>query len=239
MNGFRNEWKYICKESRFDVVKARLSHVLEADIHGNKNGDYYVHSLYFDDVFFTCAYDNNAGSEERYKYRIRYYGNDPKGSPIMLERKEKRDNMCRKLSCKITRSEFDILTGASGNVADLLYFTEKPLVRRFASEILAKGFAPKAIVDYARTAYTDPVTDVRVTFDKAICAAYDTDAFLGGDYMRIPLSLDENGILEVKFNVILPDYIKNAVSDISSRQDTFSKYYNAINILEESSLWKH
>jgi hypothetical protein len=78
-----------------------------------------------------------------------------------------------------------------------------------------------------------------VTFDKAICAAYDTDAFLGGDYMRIPLSLDENGILEVKFNVILPDYIKNAVSDISSRQDTFSKYYNAINILEESSLWKH
>ena len=87
MKKYRNEWKYHCAQSELAAVEQRLAAVLERDSHAGEDGRYGVHSLYFDDLYNTCASDTQSGLGRRYKYRIRYYGSKPEY--LRLERKEK------------------------------------------------------------------------------------------------------------------------------------------------------
>ena len=69
-------------------VEARVKALLPIDIHASDEGKYVVRSLYFDDFVCSCAHDTEKGLAERYKYRIRYYGDLPQ--LLRLERKEKK-----------------------------------------------------------------------------------------------------------------------------------------------------
>ena len=93
---YRTEWKYICNEFDLDLLKEKMKVLLSLDQNANKEV-YNIHSLYFDDYNNTCAFDNDAGSSERFKWRIRYY--DDNSDYIKLERKEKYDDLCYKESC--------------------------------------------------------------------------------------------------------------------------------------------
>ena len=96
MTTYRNEWKYCCTEKELLNIEERTKGVLVPDTHA-ADGKYAVHSLYFDDLFDSCARDTEMGVGLRYKYRIRYYGDTP--DLIRLERKEKKWGRCRKFSC--------------------------------------------------------------------------------------------------------------------------------------------
>ena len=214
MKIYRNEWKYQLPEAFLSSIEGRLRAVLNLDENSGSSGIYEIHSLYFDDLY-------DAGISDRYKYRIRYYGDDR--SFIRLEKKEKKNGMCHKESCKLTLEEYEALV--SGQVASLIYDTDKPLLRLFATEILAKGYRPKVIVDYERVAFVEAVSNVRITIDRNISASTSFDDFLSGDYERYPL-LDQNKhVLEVKFDHILPSYIRNAINEKNLVQTSFSKYY--------------
>ena len=89
----RNEWKYICHEADIISICSRLNGILAFDTHGD-DGSYSIHSLYFDDYMDTCALETEAGVGSRYKYRIRYYGDNPEY--LRLERKEKLYGRCYK-----------------------------------------------------------------------------------------------------------------------------------------------
>ena len=94
MKKYRNEWKYSCEQPYLDVLSERLSSVLPKDKNSGENGYYTVRSLYFDDVYNSCASENEAGISKRYKYRIRYYENN--ANLLKLEKKEKANGKCHK-----------------------------------------------------------------------------------------------------------------------------------------------
>ena len=90
---------------------------------------------------------------------------------------------------------------------------------------MIRGFLPKAIIDYERTAFVEPTTHIRITLDRNISAAYDCDAFLQGSYIHFPIQDAHQNILEVKFDDFLPGWMRQLIESLNIRQTTFSKYY--------------
>lgn len=221
MRTYRNEWKYNCDESGFVLLSARLQQILAIDEHTLKNNKYSIHSLYFDDYRNSCARDNAYGIEKRFKWRIRYY-DGPRRS-LHLELKEKRYGRCHKSSCPLTKKQLKLIL--SQKPEEVLWSTNQKLLKRFCAEILTRRFEPKVIVHYERTAYIEPITNIRITFDQNISAGNEFDKFLSGDYARHPLQEKGQHILEVKFDHILPGYISNIINSHHFKQIAFSKYY--------------
>ena len=122
----------------------------------------------------------------------------------------------------------------SGSAEEVFWNTEDPLIRQFCVDIMTKGFAPKAIVDYERIPFVEPLTNVRVTLDLNISASKEVDRFLDLDYLKIPLQKTGEHVLEVKFDELLPGYIKQAVTVPSMVQTAFSKYYFARNLIQST-----
>lgn len=218
---YRNEWKYRCSSSDLAMIGSRLAAILERDANSAANGKYEIHSLYFDDLYNTCMQENDAGISQRSKYRIRYYGGKP--DFLRLERKEKRDSRCHKESCLLSLEDYDKII--HGNADELFWQTQDPLLRRFCMLILAKGFAPKAIIDYERTAYIEEISNIRITLDENISVSDDLVHFLDGNYLRYPLQENSEHVLEVKFDDILPSHVRHVITNRDLVQSSFSKYY--------------
>ena len=74
-------------------------------------------------------------------------------------------------------------------------------------------------------AFIENAAHIRVTLDRNISAADKYRSFLSGSYLKFPLQSEKLNILEVKFDHILPGWIKNMLESIRIQQTTFSKYY--------------
>lgn len=217
---YRNEWKYPCTEQDLATIEGKLEAILEKDDHG-ENGKYEIHSLYFDDIFDSCAKENEAGISGRFKYRIRYYGNNP--TFMKLERKEKLDGRCYKRSCSLSIEQYEQII--LGEIEEVFWATENELLKEFCIHILTKGFEPKVIVDYERVAFIEEITNIRITLDKNISASDEVEHFLDGEYLRIPIQEKQRHVLEVKFDYILPGYVRHLITNKNLVQTSFSKYY--------------
>ena len=225
---YRNEWKYNLTNQQLSLLKSRISEVLDLDPHTPKCGKYVIHSLYFDDYKDTSIYTTNSGLSKRFKWRIRYYGNDL--SYIMLEKKEKIESRCHKKSCRLTVDEYNQIV--SGDLTDLIFETEKKLIKELAVDMLIHNYMPKIIIDYERIAYVEEITNVRITFDMKISASYELENFLDGDYQSFYVLPSWMNVLEVKFDDILPSHIRNIVESYSFNQESFSKYYYGRKIID-------
>lgn len=221
MKKFRNEWKYICEENELALLYERLKMVLLIDEHAGEDGKYLIRSLYFDDYKNTAQKDNAAGVALRYKWRIRYYDGGV-SKHIHLERKEKQYGRTHKDSCPLTEKECMALI--RGEIEDVIWATKEPLLQKFCMEIMTRRFQPKAIIDYERVAFTEPITNIRVTLDMNISAGYEFEKFLKGEYACFPLQEKKRHVLEVKFDEILPGYVRNIVSANGLTRTSFSKY---------------
>lgn len=202
------------------MLKSRLSQILDIDPNTPPNGRYLVHSLYFDDHVNTSLATTNSGLSNRFKWRIRYYGNDL--NYIVLEKKEKKESRCHKKSCKLTIDEYYKIV--DGDILDLVYDTQKSLIKELAVDMLTKNYKPNIIIDYERIAYVEPITNVRITFDMKISASYELDKFIDGDYLNFYVMPSGMNLLEVKFDEILPSHIRRIVESYGFKQTSFSKY---------------
>lgn len=201
---------------------------MELDPHAPDSGRYIIHSLYFDDYKDTSVYTTDSGLSKRFKWRIRYYGDDL--SYIVLEKKEKIESRCHKKSCEISKQEYESIV--SGNIVDLVFETDKKLIKELAVDMLTRNYRPKVIIDYERLAYVEEITNVRVTFDMKISASYELENFLDGNYQSFYILPSGINILEVKFDNILPSYIRNIVESYNFKQTSFSKYYYGRKIID-------
>ncbi len=218
---YRSEWKYLLRNQELSSMKERVSKILELDPHTPSCGRYLIHSLYFDNYRNDSLYGKLAGLGIRYKWRIRYYGDDL--TYIKLEKKEKLDAGGRKKACKLTIDEYNLIV--SGNIEELVYETSKKLIKELAVDMMKNGYHPEIIIDYERIAYVEEISNVRVTFDMKISASYELDKFLDNDYRKFYIMPSNVNLLEVKFDHILPSYIKNILELNSMNQTSFSKYY--------------
>ena len=224
---YRNEWKYRLNNRELSLLKSRIENVINLDSH-IKNNKYIIHSLYFDDYKDYSLNSTLSRLSNRFKWRIRYYDSDT--NYLVLERKEKKEGRCHKKQCRLSNYEFNSII--SCNITDILYDTDKQLIKELARDIMLYNFKPKVIVDYERIAYVEEVTNVRITFDMKISASYELENFLDGDYQSFYVLPSGMNVLEVKFDNILPSYIRNIVESHNFKQGSFSKYYYGRKIVD-------
>ena len=100
---YRHELKYVCTEAQLALLQARIHHLIPLDKHVGESGMYQIRSLYFDDYYDRCYYENENGTDPREKFRIRIYNG--KTDKISLELKKKERGKTLKLSCPLTEEQ--------------------------------------------------------------------------------------------------------------------------------------
>ena len=214
---FRHEWKHVISPADCAILRSRLRVLLPADQNGDSNGRYYIRSLYFDNPEDKVLREKLDGVSNRDKYRIRYYNHDP--GFIKLEKKSKRNGLCRKDSVRVSAEEAQRIVHGDWKWTES---SEKRLLRDLFFAMLYSGMVPKTVVDYTREAFVYPAGNVRIALDQQIRTGLDATDFLNPQLPTIPAGNDI--ILEIKYDSFLPDFIRDAVQLDSRRSSAFSKY---------------
>ena len=185
-----------------------------------KGDSYEIRSIYFDDYDNNCMMQIEDGVDNRKKYRIRSY--DGSAKFIRLEIKEKINGYNRKQSCVISLDEFKSLVDSNSSIP----FGSRKQLNELLLRMKADGMRPKAMIAYERCAYTYPVGNVRITFDRNIAATrYYKDFFEQSPTAMTAVLPKGMSILEVKYDELLPDIIAAPLELGKLRQTSFSKYY--------------
>ena len=216
---YRVENKYLVTDSEAALLMARLNAAMHQDIHAD-GSSYEVCSLYFDDLRDRGMDENEAGLDQREKYRIRFYGTDLE--TLHLERKEKIRGFVRKESCSLSLAEVNAL------LEDRLPLS--PDHRNILNLLRVKSrccrMQPKVILRYDRTAFVCSAGNVRITFDRNIQASLYCRDFPGEQIRGLtPVLPSGLLILEVKYDEFLPDFIVRLLETGTLQQTAFSKYY--------------
>lgn len=219
MRKYRNEIKFVINKDTAEILKNKLSHLMDVDTNSTlEDNSYLIRSLYFDNIYSNAYYEKTDGVEYRKKYRIRLYNGDT--SFIRLECKYKHENKTSKDQILIDKSICDKII--NGNIEDL-DISKPNLLTKFVIDYRSRGLSPSIIVDYKRLAFTYPVSDVRVTFDSKIRSGrYNYNLY--DDLTTYKIIDDNEVVLEVKFNEILPQQIAIVLSTVPMIRQAFSKF---------------
>lgn len=216
---YRHELKFKISNSAAEVLKQKLSLILKKDKNAYySDGSYLIKSLYFDDLDSSSYYEKMDGVLYRKKYRIRIYNNNDEF--IRLEKKMKHNTYTAKEQILISKDIYSKILNVK------LDEIESPtgLLEEFITNSKTKHLVPSVIVLYHRTAFTYPISEVRITFDSHIQSGlYSYDLF----DKQVPMyDVSEPGkqVLEVKFNEVLPLHIANILNDIPSCKEAVSKF---------------
>ncbi len=201
------------------MMSARLSSLLMRDENAGTDGEYFIRSLYFDDASHTAYREKLSGVADRKKYRMRIYNHSD--SVIKLECKEKRGDRIKKRAVSVTRSAADGMT--LGDFSQL-YNSDDPLCKEVLSLAKGRGLAPSVVVDYDREAYVHPVGNVRLTFDKALYAGISGADIFNKELVTVPIFPDGSVIFEIKYDELLPTYIRDLVSTAHGVRIALSKF---------------
>lgn len=216
--GLRHELKLLLSYADYLLLRARLSAVMPLDKH-SQNGEYSIRSLYLDDVYNSAYNDKLIGIQNRKKYRLRCYnGSD---SLIKLECKQKYGARIQKTSAVI---DLDCYKGIL--VGDYTYLEkyDNPLCRELLSQSTALQIKPSVIVDYEREAFTYPVSNVRLTFDKNLRAGISSFDMFDKDLLTYNVYQNKDVIFEVKYDDFIPKFISDMVSQSFGSKIALSKY---------------
>ena len=213
---YRHELKFLVSDITLEKLRYRLSAVMDLDEH-QKDESYNIRSLYFDDYFDKCLNENLAGTDDRYKYRIRFYGGN--ADYINLEKKYKYRQMTKKVS-----EQLDV-ESVKRCLAEGYYEAGGALSTELYASFIKSGMRPKCIVEYDRCAFVEPVGNVRITFDMNLRGSADVERFL--DYSEdftLPALPAGMHVLEVKYDELLPRHILQLVDTNELQRQSISKY---------------
>lgn len=217
---YRVEQKYLVSEGQLLFLQKQLEGCMAYDKHYPDGEPYTIRSVYFDDMYDSFLQENEDGTDNREKYRIRIYNGDL--SRIHLECKSKLNGYTKKVKENLTRQEC------------LCYINKEPLVLQAEDGFLKKKIyalhqlsrlQPVQIVEYERVALVEEIGNVRITFDRNIGGSTQVEDFMQERVDLLPALPKGMHILEVKYDELLPDYITRLLRSVSLQRTSFSKYY--------------
>lgn len=204
----RHELKFLITRTQLEVLRRTVGAALSLDPNAKRNGgSYHIRSLYFDTVFDDALYDKIAGVKDRDKYRMRIYNLSDKD--IFMECKTKVGSLISKRSVKITR---DLAEQLMAGDPSGLENTRSGLLRDIYREMRTRLLHPVVIVDYEREAYIHTAEEVRVTFDMRVRSGLNSVELFNPKVPTVPVLDHDETILEVKYNRVLPPYIRDLLS---------------------------
>jgi len=217
---YRHEKKFFISYGDYLILRQQLKALMHTDEHADASGQYYIRSLYLDDIYNTAVAEKMSGVQFRHKYRIRIY--DFKKTFIRFEKKIKTGAFIAKDSFPMTYDEY--LAFVRGDIEFLLHKPE-PLAKEVYLAVRQARLKPAVVVDYEREPFVMNYETIRITFDKNLRSGDPTwDIF---DKSLPRTSMYDKGIvvMEVKYNKALPDYIARIINGISGMQSSaISKY---------------
>lgn len=217
---YRVEQKYLVSEGQMLFLQKQLEGYMEYDKFHPDGEPYTVRSVYFDDMYNSFLRENEDGTDNREKYRIRIYDGDM--SEIHLECKSKLNGYTKKVKESLTQEEC------------LCYINREPVALCEKDGLLKKKiyvlgqlsrFQPVQIVEYERVAFVEEIGNVRITMDRNICGTNKVEYFVQKEIYGVPALPAGMHILEVKYDELLPDYITRILRSVPLRRTSFSKYY--------------
>lgn len=215
---YRKELKYVITEEVYLQIQKMLEAVMKPDEHGS-HGTYMVRSQYYDSLTDGDLSDNLNGVMEKKKIRVRIYSLHD--TVAMLEYKCKTGSDGIKYSIGLTRQEALMM---EQHHYDFLLDREEELALRLHTRMTEQVYFPKTIVEYDRTAYFYPASDVRITFDRNIRGSVNPYGIFETDPAYVPLLDAGKGVLEIKYNGYFPSALKSLVGGINSVAQAYSKY---------------
>lgn len=222
---FRQEHKFYISRVNMELLRSRLRCAMELDEHAGPDGGYYIRSLYFDDTDKTAFREKLDGIRDRCKFRIRYYNFDD--SYIVLEKKERMGDLCRKTSQRITRQMAQAMMEGKPTGGD------SPLIMEFDALRAGRGLRPAVIVDYMRYAFREPVSDVRVTLDSQLCTPVYRLELFNRELPLYPVFQRDEALIELKFDEFAPGYVKELLEGIPKVKMAVSKYTRCLEMMAE------
>lgn len=216
---YRNELKYYINKAEYLKLSTIFNSVLQRDFYGSEDGDYWIRSLYFDTVNNDDYYDKVIGVKDRKKIRIRIYNTDTETTK--LEIKNRYDQYMLKETVSISRE--DTKSIINGDLDVLLKYNNKTANKVYY--IMHNNFyKPSIIVDYYREAYTCPINSIRITFDKNVQASKNVDGIFDKNNIMTNIFNEPKVILEIKYNNMLPKWIREILSTYDGDRSSVSKY---------------
>jgi len=223
---YRHEYKYLISREASELLKIRLSHVMQRDSHAGPTGQYTIRSLYFDDPSFGAFYEKVSGIDNRTKYRIRCYNYTD--TVFKLEKKEKKGHLTRKTGQRISRA--DVLTLQQNSTVRC---PDHPLglTEELRLQCAGKGTRPVVLVDYDRTPFICASGNTRITLDENLrTIPYGKDLF-APSHPAIGVLEPDQVILEVKFDDFLPGHLAACLGDIPKVPMAISKFAMCLNLI--------
>lgn len=220
MSKYRHEYKYIVSDLQREVLMRKAHALMTMDPHVGPTGRYQIRSLYFDDVYNRCYYENENGTDPREKFRIRIY--QASSEIIKLENKRKEMSMTYKCSCRMTKTLVDELIQGNTPSVDAV---KSDVFAQLIYEMRTHCLHPVVIVEYDRVPFIYPLGNVRVTFDSNIRSSSQCKDFFNEYIDARPILPRGYSLMEVKFDEFLPDFVLRGLQLEELQQTAFSKYY--------------
>lgn len=219
MGKYRHELKYYLSYTDYINLEQRLAATVQRDPHAGKSGKYFIRSLYFDDLYNSALSEKFDGTDDRDKFRIRFYNMDL--TKFKLERKRKTNGFILKDSIDLTKDECNAILNKE--YAFLLKRQEN-FAHEMYMEFITKQLAPCVIVDYIREPFVFPYEDVRITFDTDIKTGFRNTDLFDSELPTYYVIDNMQPVLEVKFNKALPRHIYKMLQSYSPLRSQVSKY---------------
>jgi hypothetical protein len=216
---FRNEIKYYISYIDYIRIKEILSRFLKTDTHAVPGEGYWIRSLYFDTPDNKEYMEKIMGIEERKKIRLRLY--DTATERIKLEIKNKYNNYLKKETTFITREQAVMLI--NGDRSFLLNMYNSILNRAYCF-MAEQYYAPVVIVDYMRDAFIENYNNIRITLDRNITACVTDYDIFKSNLNLFPVFESSTIVMEVKYDLFLPTWLKMILSCIQTVNAAISKY---------------
>ena len=181
-----------------------------------------------DDHFDSALNEKMSGLNSREKWRVRCYNED--FSFIRLEKKSKRNNLCRKQSVRLSQQEVHSLMEG-----DILFMIDRKedLLKELYFKMKSRLLRPCVIVEYTRIPFIHPAGNTRITLDSDIRTGIKNTDFFANNPLQVPTE-EAYAVLEVKFDEFLPDFIHEPFKSDQEEQALSQNMHRAENMTKES-----
>jgi len=219
LNIKRYELKYYISNLEYYNLANKLEYILKPDAYSTPKKGYFIRSLYFDSHDDESLYQKQSGDMFRAKYRMRIY--DTNSDIVKFEIKNKSNNQIFKETATISKESAKKII--NGDYSELLTYNNK-ILNKIYIKFVTRQYRPKVIIDYTRDAFMFDFFNIRITFDKNLSSC-NTDFDIFSDNLHtIPVVLEGKQILEIKYDTILPEYIRKALQLDAIERMAISKY---------------
>ncbi len=235
----RYEIKFVIPHEQARAVLDKAKDALVPDINGNE-ARYRVTSMYFDSPTHTSYWEKLDGESLRRKLRLRYYGvisggRDLDERPYFLEIKYRRKDNVFKDRIKIS-TEFarEVLLDASAlqRTSEAVRREDRAalaVARTIENYAAGSWLEPSDTISYEREAWQGAVDErVRLTFDRTV-HAYPPEVYTNIDaFSGLPIVRPNSCVMEVKFNSVIPTWLREILVTEGLSPQRFSKYSSGL-----------